>query len=227
LRTLGHVVWRDEEGSPLVPPMREAVDDVMADAIEKSSTVIICVSKQYKSSANCRQEGAYANARKKKGLVKLLYVLMDAAYTTHSVPDVVDGWLGMMLGDALWYPLWSPDQLASTSAEISKLLKGDASVGDGGSRSGSYSLTKESPVKDVYNSSALAVASSPLDAAWKLLIDASKVAEPDRLTTIMREIGLTESSELRECDDEMVNSLASCLRPIPKKVFVRIIAESR
>jgi hypothetical protein len=227
LRKLGHVVWRDEEGSPLLSPMSGSTDDVMADAIEKSSTVIICVSKQYKLSTNCHQEAAYANARKKKGLVKLLYVLMDAAYTTHSTPDAVDGWLGIMLGDALWYPLWNPDQLASTSAEIAKLLVGDASVGDGGPGSGSYSPTKESPVKDVSNSSALAVASNPLDAAWKLLIDASKVAEPDRLATIMREIGLTESSELRECDDDMVNSLASCLRPIPKKVFVRNMAECR
>ena len=43
--------------------MQGSTDECMATAIEASHTVIICVSKQYKSSANCRLECSYAHRR--------------------------------------------------------------------------------------------------------------------------------------------------------------------
>ena len=48
LRSLGYDVWRDEEGSEIVPSMSGDTDERMAQAIESSHTVIVCVSPQYK-----------------------------------------------------------------------------------------------------------------------------------------------------------------------------------
>lgn len=94
----------------------------MADAIECSCAVIVCVSKEYKSSANCRMEANYANQRKKKGKLELFFVMMQQEYTTVSSPDSVDGYLGIMVGDNLWYPLWDGTFLSDTVDSITKLL---------------------------------------------------------------------------------------------------------
>jgi hypothetical protein len=59
LRKLGLDVWRDEEGSSILPAMCGATDDAMAEAIEQSSAVIVCISPAYKRSANCRMEGKW------------------------------------------------------------------------------------------------------------------------------------------------------------------------
>ena len=64
----GFDVWQDINGSKLVKPMQGSTDECMATAIEASHTVIICVSKQYKSSANCRLECSYAHRRFKQGM---------------------------------------------------------------------------------------------------------------------------------------------------------------
>ena len=86
----------------VVGPMQGDTDDVMAKAVERSSFVIVFVSKRYKESANCRQEAQYARGREKRGRVKMLYVMTDAKYTSVSEPEAVDGWLGMMVGQQLW-----------------------------------------------------------------------------------------------------------------------------
>jgi hypothetical protein len=41
----------------------------------------------------------------KKQKLNIIYVMLDKNYTTVSTPNCVDGWLGIMLGDALWYHL--------------------------------------------------------------------------------------------------------------------------
>merc|ERR1719235_1024298 len=85
LRKEGYEVWRDEEGSAYVPPMGQGgVDEIMAMAVEKAALVVVCVSKAYKESANCRMEGQYANRERKHGNVELAFVMMDVDYTTVS-----------------------------------------------------------------------------------------------------------------------------------------------
>ena len=54
LRGLGYDVWRDEEGSEIVPSMSGDTDERMAQAIESSHTVIVCVSPQYKVTTHNR-----------------------------------------------------------------------------------------------------------------------------------------------------------------------------
>ncbi len=98
LREANIDVWRDEEGSSILPEMKGATDDCMAEAIELSHTVIICVSNQCKCSANCRQEAKYANSLFKKQKLHLIYVMMDKNYTTVSSPECVDGWWEMLCG---------------------------------------------------------------------------------------------------------------------------------
>jgi len=70
--------------------MSGSTDERMAEAIEASSMVVICVSKQYKESPNCRMEARYTNQLCKKGKVKIVYVMMQQEYTTVSEPDCCD-----------------------------------------------------------------------------------------------------------------------------------------
>jgi len=129
LKDLGYEVWRDEEGSSIVGSMSGDVDDKMAEAIEASGYVIVCVSPQYKESANCRMEAKYAAARNKKGKLQIIYVMMCDDYHTHSQPEQVDGWLGFLIGEALWYPLWHESQIVGTAIELSKLMGNDCKFG--------------------------------------------------------------------------------------------------
>ena len=94
----------------------------MAEAVEASCFVVICVSSSYKESANCRMEAKYAGIRKNKGLLECVYVMMDKNYTTCSSPKSVDGWLGMRVGDSLWYPLWEDASVAVTANELSSVF---------------------------------------------------------------------------------------------------------
>ena len=98
----GVETWIDTTGSALVGPMAGSTDEVMAAAVEASSHVVVCVSKDYKLSPNCRQEGSYARQQEKKGKLKIMYVMMQEQYTTVSSPECVDGWLAIMVADKLW-----------------------------------------------------------------------------------------------------------------------------
>ena len=170
LRSLCYEVWRDEEGSAIVPSMSGDTDERMAQAIEASHAVIVCVSPQYKESVNCRSEAQYCKGRRKSHGLQLLYVMMDNEYTSVS-KTTVDGWLGFMLGTELWYPLWSPGNVQSTAIELGKLI-GDNAKSDGSS----------APASPVASVSSPAVVSSPpptsgpnYASAWALLSDPTKV----------------------------------------------------
>jgi hypothetical protein len=205
-------VWRDEDGSKILPPMAGATDERMAEAVELSHTIIICVSNQYKSSANCRQEGKYANTLFKRGKLNIVYVMMDQKYTTVSSPDYVDGWLGIMVGDSLWYPLWNHDYVNATATEIANCMKvTDISA-----------AVPTSPVQAVQPTTS-STALGPLDEAWQILSDQSKVTDMESLTTLLNEIGLSTASELLDCDEDEIQKIADFLKSVPKKKFVRLI----
>ena len=92
-------------GSSFVGKMAGSTDTIMAAAVEASSHVVVCVSRGYKNSANCEQEAAYARQFEKKRKLKIIYLMMQSDFTTVSQPDSVDGWLGIMVGNSLW---WAP-----------------------------------------------------------------------------------------------------------------------
>ena len=97
-----------------MPPMAGCTDDRMAEALEAAQVVVVCVSRMYKERPNCRMEAKYANQLFKKGRLQILYVMMQPTYTTVSEPDCCDGWLGIQIGDALWYPLWDQSAVLHT-----------------------------------------------------------------------------------------------------------------
>mmetsp|Transcript_12713 Transcript_12713/g.17346 ORF Transcript_12713/g.17346 Transcript_12713/m.17346 type:complete len:620 (+) Transcript_12713:226-2085(+) len=226
LTSFGVEVWRDETGSSLLSKMQGATDDIMAKAIELSHTVVVCVSPHYKASANCRQEGKYTNAMYKKGMLNIIYVMMDGDYYKS-----VDGWLGIMLGDSLWYPLWDAQNVIQTASDIAANVtachRGDTPhlvVPQASSPAKDDSLRPPvgSPVTLVQQSSP---AIDPhYDEAWTILTDPSKASDPEGLMTLFSKLGLSKASELVDCDEEIWNDLASYLKPIPKRALLRILA---
>ena len=72
LKAAGYDTWKDEE---IVGGVHGATGDRMPEAVEKSSHVIICISRDYKQSANCRQEALYAKKLCEKKQLQLLFVI--------------------------------------------------------------------------------------------------------------------------------------------------------
>ena len=100
----------------------------MAEAVEKSAYVIICVSKPYLNRPNCEQEAKFARALEKDKKLTIIYVMMQSDFTTVSQPESVEGWLRLYLGDKLWYPLWDKGQVESTGDAIAGIIGDHAKV---------------------------------------------------------------------------------------------------
>jgi len=108
-------VWLDIE------QMSGSTLEAMADAVERSSLVVILFSAAYKDSANCRREGEYIAALKKP----FVPVLCTDGYQS-------DGWLGILLGTKLWYNLSTNElyeqNIKSLEKEINKHVTSKSSV---------------------------------------------------------------------------------------------------
>jgi hypothetical protein len=181
LRQLGVDVWRDEEGSACVPSMSGSTYDRMAEAIERSHTVIVCVSRSYKSSANCHMEANYTINLFRQNKLKVIFTMMEEDYHTRSSPDQIDGLLAIMVGSNLWYPLWDPSQVVTTANMIFKLLAGGAAVIDD-------SISQlVSPVLQSLPAVSLASATvedSPYEKIWRLLHEERLLLDPCSMQTI-------------------------------------------
>ncbi|CAF4017610.1 unnamed protein product [Adineta steineri] len=81
----GYTVWLDRD------EMRGSIVECMAEAIEHSKCVLICMSSDYKSSTNCQAEAEYAFNRKSK----MIPLMVEKDYKP-------DGWLGFMAGSKLY-----------------------------------------------------------------------------------------------------------------------------
>ena len=82
----GYDVWQDTDGSTICGKMSGGTDDKMAEAVEKSAFVIICVSKAYPNRPNCEQEAKFARALEKDKKLTIIYVMMQSDFTTVSQP---------------------------------------------------------------------------------------------------------------------------------------------
>jgi hypothetical protein len=119
LKQLGYDIWRDENGSSIVPAMGIGGSTIQCMAmVENSSWVIIFVSREYFNSENCQNEAEYCSQKHKP----LMFVMLDENYHTGSSPETVKGWLGFMIGTKLWYPLWKLDQVECTASAIAKKI---------------------------------------------------------------------------------------------------------
>ena len=103
LKAQGLKIWIDVE------MMRGSTIDAMAEAVEMSSVVCICMSNSYKESANCRFEANYVTLQQ----IPYVCCIMEQGYKPK-------GWLGMMLGLNLWYAFFG-ETLATDSAFDSKV----------------------------------------------------------------------------------------------------------
>jgi hypothetical protein len=81
----GYRVWIDFD------QMHGNVMDAMAQAIERSQTVIICMSEQYRRSNYCRAEAHYAFQRQ----LRIVPILLQEHYQP-------DGWLLFLIGQLLY-----------------------------------------------------------------------------------------------------------------------------
>ena len=124
----GYDVWIDDMGSTVCGKMSGATDSKMAEAVEKSHTVLVFVSKEYNASVNCQKEAKYAHQRKDKGKVKIHYVMMQREYTTVSKPDCIEGELALWIGNELWYSLFEESQVASTGGALAELIGGQGKL---------------------------------------------------------------------------------------------------
>lgn len=81
----GFRVWIDREN------MHGATMTAMADAIENSNIVLICMSNAYKQSVYCQSEAHYAFEKRRH----LIPLMMEAHYKP-------DGWLGIMVSGKIY-----------------------------------------------------------------------------------------------------------------------------
>ena len=81
----GYRVWIDFD------QMHGNVMDAMAQAIEQSQTILICMSEQYRQSNYCRAEAQYAFQRQ----VKIIPLLLQNYYQP-------DGWLSFLIGQLIY-----------------------------------------------------------------------------------------------------------------------------
>ncbi|XP_055957322.1 uncharacterized protein LOC130010412 isoform X2 [Patella vulgata] len=90
-------VWMD------VDDMEGSTLEAMAEAVEQAEIVIMCMSRKYKNSENCRAEAEYAFTKKRT----IIPIRMETDYTP-------DGWLGIVCGSKLWYD-FSDEQLMNSN----------------------------------------------------------------------------------------------------------------
>ncbi|KAJ7387414.1 Vacuolar protein sorting-associated protein 33A [Desmophyllum pertusum] len=117
LQASGYRVWMDLE------QMGGSTLEAMAKAVENASVVLVCVSQQYKESANCRSEAEYAYQLRKD----IIPLMMQRNYKA-------DGWLGMLVGTKLWIDFKSKQVIDSGVGKLVKELAGrgkDIDVTDG------------------------------------------------------------------------------------------------
>ena len=89
LHKTGIKTWFDEENMP-----SESILTGMADAVEGAALMLLCYSAPYKRSANCRMEAEYGHKIGKKNL----FIRVQPQYKP-------DGWLGLLLGNNLYYDI--------------------------------------------------------------------------------------------------------------------------
>ncbi|XP_072020800.1 uncharacterized protein [Amphiura filiformis] len=122
----GFKVWMD------VTNMRGDILTAMADAVQNSDVILICMTESYKDSQNCRSEASYAYKLKKK----IIPLLVEK--------DTPDGWLGLLQGMDLYYSFHSDDQLKKNMGQLLKAI--GESVGTGGDTADGQHQTSQQDV---------------------------------------------------------------------------------
>jgi len=104
LKKSGLPIWIDVE------EMEGSVLEKMAEAVENSNVMVIGVSATYHDSQACRMEAEYGHQLKKPRI----FVIAEDGYKAR-------GWLGLMLGQTLWYSPWTNP--AGYEAAVGEIIK--------------------------------------------------------------------------------------------------------
>ncbi|KAH3748554.1 hypothetical protein DPMN_183000 [Dreissena polymorpha] len=124
LRTCGYTVWMD------VDQMTGSTTDAMAEAVENSLIVLICLSEKYKNSLYCRNEANYA------------YDLRKTIIPLKTARDYKpDGWLGFMCASKLFFDF--SGKYPNFEEPMSKLLKEIESVYTQNAKDGQKATTHQ------------------------------------------------------------------------------------
>jgi hypothetical protein len=216
--------------------MGGSVDDRMAEAIQLSDTVLICVSEDYKHSSNCRIEADYAKMLARRGLTKVVFLMMNEHYTTVSSPKFCDGWLGIMIGTEMWYPLWTDDKIAGTAKAIAQII-GDAAYSKNGLRSrtvvdkstvsaaaggatkpplisSSTSVTPSSSPSKADTASIVVSSSEACEQVWNTLHNEICCTNQAGLLEYLIELGITSKEDLPYIDDNSQAKLVTYLKKV-------------
>ncbi|XP_019632062.1 PREDICTED: uncharacterized protein LOC109475740, partial [Branchiostoma belcheri] len=103
LEAKGYQIWMD------IDQMGGSTLDAMAGAVEGAAVVLICMSRKYKESANCRREASYT-ADKKKTIIPLV---MESGYRA-------DGWLGVLVASLLYFDFSDKDRFDTVIVALMK-----------------------------------------------------------------------------------------------------------
>eukprot|EP00457_Paulinella_chromatophora_P005579 gb/GEZN01005596.1/.p1 GENE.gb/GEZN01005596.1/~~gb/GEZN01005596.1/.p1 ORF type:complete len:494 (-),score=101.83 gb/GEZN01005596.1/:230-1711(-) len=109
---LGYKVWIDVE------QMEGSILSAMAEALEESSVVLVCISESYAKSANCRLEAEYCM----KLRMPFVPLMMQKNYNP-------TGWLGISLGSKLYYAMHEQASIPSKIKEFLPFLQKFTSPG--------------------------------------------------------------------------------------------------
>ncbi|XP_048584283.1 uncharacterized protein LOC5504951 [Nematostella vectensis] len=101
LQANGYHVWMD------IDQMEGSTLEAMANAVEKSAVVLMCASRKYKDSVNCRSEAEYAYTQKKP----IVPLMMENGYKP-------DGWLGMIMGSKLYFNFAPGNNIRETAEKL-------------------------------------------------------------------------------------------------------------
>jgi len=107
LKSAGYNVWLDLE------QMSGSTLSAMADAVEGSEVVVVCLSSKYQNSKNCRLEGEYAHLNSKT----IVPLMMEGNFRP-------TGWLGLIIGGRLWFDFTNEERhTASYQGLLSELQR--------------------------------------------------------------------------------------------------------
>jgi hypothetical protein len=156
----------------------------------------------------------------------------------HSLPSqFVDGWLGIMVGNSLWYGLFDAAAVSPTAVAIKALVGSGAPLVTDRSTVVKWDLQQQqeqqqlSPQKqqvlEARSRSRLAL-SSPMsweEAAWALLRDRANAADPAALSAHLAERGIGEGGELLQCTADELTDIAAFLHKKPRNFLLMKVAK--
>jgi hypothetical protein len=125
----------------------------------------------------------------------------------------------MLIGDALWYKLFDESCVDATSFELSKHIgpatKPMLSIPS------STSIQINPRKRKIHSTSPRQGRDINYSLAWSFLTNPSKVEFATELAALMEKIGMSEAEELELCEPEEVLDIASKLKKIPQRGFLK------